>query len=79
MLTHVRKHCKVYVHNNVDNTQSLLNFERKLDGQNGDVIVNTQKFDQELIRKALSWMITIYEQPFSMVEKEGFKQFVKMA
>lgn len=32
MLTHVRKHCKVYVHNNVDNTQSLLNFERKLDG-----------------------------------------------
>ncbi|KAG5569921.1 hypothetical protein H5410_059687 [Solanum commersonii] len=30
------------------------------------VIVNTWKFDQELIRKALARMIIIDEQPFSM-------------
>ncbi|XP_073153739.1 zinc finger BED domain-containing protein RICESLEEPER 2-like [Henckelia pumila] len=37
------------------------------------------KFDQELCRKALAKMIILDEQPFSSVEKEGFRYFLSVA
>uniref|UniRef100_A0A3Q7GWL2 Uncharacterized protein n=1 Tax=Solanum lycopersicum TaxID=4081 RepID=A0A3Q7GWL2_SOLLC len=48
-------------------------------GNNGDVVVVPWKVDQEECRKALCRMVIIDELPFKFVEKEGFKQFMKVA
>uniref|UniRef100_A0A3Q7FL63 BED-type domain-containing protein n=1 Tax=Solanum lycopersicum TaxID=4081 RepID=A0A3Q7FL63_SOLLC len=47
-------------------------------GKNGDVVVVPWKFDQEECTKALCRMVIINELPFRFVEKEGFKQFMKV-
>ena len=40
-------------------------------------VLTTWKFDQDLCRHMVAKMIITDEQPFSMVEKEGFKNMLK--
>ncbi|KAH0698365.1 hypothetical protein KY285_015061 [Solanum tuberosum] len=64
---------------NIDIKQSKLAFQPIIGGNKGDVVVVPWKFDQEECRKALCRMVIIDELPFRFVEKEGFKQFMKVA
>ncbi|XP_055823973.1 zinc finger BED domain-containing protein RICESLEEPER 1-like [Solanum dulcamara] len=63
----------------VDKKQSTIGFKSILGGSQGDVAVVSWKFDQEECRKALCRMVIVDELSFSFVEKEGFKEFMKMA
>lgn len=58
--------------------QSQLSLQQLRDGNEsiGVGSLTTWKFDQELCRKKLAEMIIIDEQPFSIVENEGFRDFV---
>uniref|UniRef100_A0A3Q7J6F8 BED-type domain-containing protein n=1 Tax=Solanum lycopersicum TaxID=4081 RepID=A0A3Q7J6F8_SOLLC len=77
MLTHISKCPKMPY--NIDIRQSRLAFQPMIGGNKGDVVVVPWKFDQEECRKALCRMVIIDELPFRFVEKEGFKQFMKVA
>jgi len=77
MLTHIVKCPKMPY--NIDIKQSKLAFQPMIGGNKGDVVVVPWKFDQEECRKALCRMVIIDELPFRFVEKEGFKQFMKVA
>ncbi|KAH0766223.1 hypothetical protein KY290_002212 [Solanum tuberosum] len=77
MLTHIAKCPKMPY--NIDINQSKLAFQPIIGGNKGDVVVVPWKFDQEECRKALCRMVIIDELPFRFVEKEGFKQFMKVA
>jgi len=62
--------------NKVDNSnssQKCLNF--LIHGEKGDGIV--WSFDQEVSRRSLVEMLIVDELPFSFVEKEGFKKFMR--
>ncbi|XP_060216734.1 zinc finger BED domain-containing protein RICESLEEPER 1-like [Lycium barbarum] len=63
----------------VDKKQSTIGFKSIPGGTQGDVAVVSWKFDQEECRKALCCMVIVDELPFSFVEKEGFREFMKMA
>ncbi|KAM3288286.1 hypothetical protein P3S67_021716 [Capsicum chacoense] len=76
MLGHIRKCKKIPC--NVDTRQSKIAFQPVTGGNNGDVSIVSWKFDQEECRKALCRMIILDELPFRFVEKEGFKQFMKV-
>ncbi|XP_070034462.1 zinc finger BED domain-containing protein DAYSLEEPER-like [Nicotiana tomentosiformis] len=60
----------------VDKKQSNLGF-KSVSG--GDVVVVAWKFDQEECRKTLCRMVIVDKLPFSFVEKEGFRDFMKVA
>ena len=77
MLTHINKCTKMPY--NIDIKQSRLTFQPMIGGNNGVVVVVPWKFDQEECRKALCRMVIIDELPFRFVEKEGLKQFMKLA
>ena len=77
MLTHISKCPKMPY--NIDITQSRLSFQPMIGGNKGDVVVVPWKFDQEDCRKSLCRLVIIDELPFRFVEKEGFKQFMKVA
>ncbi|KAM3281102.1 hypothetical protein P3S67_028122 [Capsicum chacoense] len=76
MLGHIRKCKKIPC--NVDTRQSKIAFQSVTGGNKGDVSIVSWKFDQEECRKALCRMIILDELPFRFVEKEGFKQFMKV-
>ncbi|PHT44243.1 hypothetical protein CQW23_18268 [Capsicum baccatum] len=76
MLGHIRKCKKIPC--NVDTRQSKIAFQPVTGGNKGDVSIVSWKFDQEECRKALCRMIILDELPFRFVEKEGFKQFMKV-
>ncbi|KAM3303723.1 hypothetical protein P3S67_014753 [Capsicum chacoense] len=76
MLGHIRKCKKTPC--NVDTRQSKIAFQSVTGGNKGDVSIVSWKFDQEECRKALCRMIILDELPFRFVEKEGFKQFMKV-
>ncbi|XP_019232412.1 PREDICTED: zinc finger BED domain-containing protein RICESLEEPER 2-like, partial [Nicotiana attenuata] len=63
----------------IDKKQSNLGFQSAPGGSQGDVAVVTWKFEQEECRKALCRMVIVDELPFSFVEKEGFRDFMKVA
>lgn len=77
MLGHISR-CKKMPYN-IDTKQAKLAFQPVIGGNKGDVAIVPWKFDQEECRKALCRMIIIDELPFRFVEKEGFKQFMKVA
>ncbi|CAN4105445.1 unnamed protein product [Withania somnifera] len=60
-----------------DNSQKLLNLVPFSKGAK-DGVVSTWKFDQAQSRRALAQMVIVDELPFSFVEKEGFKNFMKV-
>lgn len=64
---------------NIDIKQLRLAFQPMIWGNNGDVVVVPWKFDQEECRKALCCMVIIDVLHFRFVEKEDFKQFMKVA
>ncbi|XP_075104661.1 zinc finger BED domain-containing protein RICESLEEPER 2-like [Nicotiana tabacum] len=61
---------------NVETNQRLIGFQPISGGKNDVGMPVSWKFDQELCRRDLAKMIILDEQPFSHVEKEGFKNFV---
>ncbi|KAL2893491.1 Zinc finger BED domain-containing protein RICESLEEPER 3 [Bienertia sinuspersici] len=65
-------------------TQTILNFESrtKINTDGSVETVNIPKlwrFDHDEIRKALAKMLILDELPFAFVEREGFRQFCKVA
>ncbi|XP_070004148.1 uncharacterized protein [Nicotiana sylvestris] len=62
---------------NVEKGQKLLQYQALPGGNKGDLI--PWKFDQEECRMALCGMVIVDELPFSFVEKEGFRNFMKVA
>ena len=76
MNTHMRT-CLKFPRDIVDKGQNLINFLPSSTGAKEGVI-STWKFDQAQSRKALAKMIIVDELPFSFVEKEGFKNFMRV-
>ncbi|KAL2922448.1 Zinc finger BED domain-containing protein RICESLEEPER 3 [Bienertia sinuspersici] len=67
-----------------DKTQTILDFESrtKINTDGSVETVNIPKlwrFDHDEIRKALAKMLILDELPFAFVEREGFRQFCKVA
>lgn len=75
MKNHVRT-CKNYPPN-LDKKQKLSDLESKTT-VNDDAIPNLWEFNQDVIRKALAKMLIVDELPFSFVEREGFREFMKV-
>jgi len=61
----------------VEKGQKLLQFQTLPGGNKGGLI--PWKFDQEECRMTLCRMVIVDELPFSFVEKEGFRNFMKVA
>ncbi|XP_015081266.1 zinc finger BED domain-containing protein DAYSLEEPER-like [Solanum pennellii] len=77
MLTHMltcKKMPKV-----VDKSQTQIGFQSVQGGNTCDVVVVSWKFEQEQCRRALCRMVIVDELPFKFVEKEGFRNFMKVA
>ncbi|KAI4324088.1 hypothetical protein L6164_023652 [Bauhinia variegata] len=54
-------------------TTAFINFSTKQDGVGNDMVVVSQKFNNEECRKALAIFVIIDEQPFKVVEGNGFR------
>ncbi|KAG5573831.1 hypothetical protein H5410_063597 [Solanum commersonii] len=76
MNTHMRTYPK-FPRDTVDKGQNLINFLPSSMGAKEGVI-STWKFDQAQSRRALAKMIIVDELPLSFVEKEGFKNFMRV-
>nr|XP_010319895.2 zinc finger BED domain-containing protein RICESLEEPER 4-like [Solanum lycopersicum] len=63
----------------VDKSQTQIGFQSVQEGNTCNVIVVSRKFEQEQCRRALCRMVIVDELPFKFVEKEGFKNFMKVA
>lgn len=66
-----------------DRKQKLLDLESKTRvGDDGSIetvtIPRLWEFNQDVIRRALSYMLIVDELPFSFVEREGFRKFCKV-
>ncbi|KAH0713710.1 hypothetical protein KY289_009669 [Solanum tuberosum] len=69
------KHCgQDYFADSVKN-----GFQSVQGGNTSDVVVVSWKFEQEQCRRALCRMVIVDELPFKFVEKEGFRNFMKVA
>jgi len=82
MLSHIRNSCKKYPSRfgKLDNSQSMLSFDAKKEGQEGDGSVGNlviAKYNVQKIREALAKMVIVDELPFRFVEGEGFHYFMK--
>ncbi|KAH0729524.1 hypothetical protein KY290_000648 [Solanum tuberosum] len=75
MNTHMRI-CPKFPRDTVDKGQNLINFLPSSTGAK-EGMISTWKFDQAQSRRALDKMIIVDELPFSFVEKEGFKNFMR--
>ncbi|XP_049378174.1 zinc finger BED domain-containing protein RICESLEEPER 2-like [Solanum stenotomum] len=62
----------------VDKNQTQIGFKTVQRGDTDDVVVVSWKFEQEQCRKALCRMVIVDELPFKFVEKEGFRNFMKV-
>ncbi|XP_059627280.1 zinc finger BED domain-containing protein RICESLEEPER 2-like [Cornus florida] len=60
---------------NVNKKQKLISFQSTTEGEG---VMVSWKFDQELCRQALTKMIIIDELPFKFVEREGFCYFLSV-
>ncbi|KAH0642014.1 hypothetical protein KY290_033621 [Solanum tuberosum] len=76
MNTHMRT-CPKFPRDTIDKGQNLINFLPSSTGAKKGVI-STWKFDQAQSRRSLAKMIIVDELPFSFVEKEGFKNFMRV-
>ncbi|KAI4346227.1 hypothetical protein L6164_013296 [Bauhinia variegata] len=73
MLLHITKCPKYPYAVTHDPTQSVINFSTKQDGVGNDMVVVSQKFNNEECRKALAIFVIVDEQPFKVVEGNGFR------
>ena len=71
---HLNNQCKKYPYRVADKKQKLLSFQSGNDG-GGNLLAMT--FNKERCRKALAKFVIKDEQAFSVVEGEGFKEFVQ--
>ncbi|KAH0743221.1 hypothetical protein KY290_031214 [Solanum tuberosum] len=62
----------------VDKSQTQIGFQSVQGGNTSDVVVVSWKFEQEQYRRALCRMVIVDELPFKFVEKEGFRNFMKV-
>ena len=69
--------CPRFPCDTVDKGQNLVKFLPSSTGAK-EVVISTWKFDQAQNRKALAKMIIVDELPFSFVDKEGFKNFMRV-
>lgn len=76
MNTHMRT-CLKFPGDTVDKGQNQINFLSSSTGEKEGVI-SSWKFDQAQSRKAIAKMIIVDKLPFSFVEKEGFKNFMRV-
>ena len=60
---------------NAKDGQTELNFQ-SVKGKEGEVVLSTWRFDEELARKILAKMIIIDELPFKFLKGEGFKELI---
>lgn len=79
------RRCKIYPPNVELRNQAILNF-KSASANNDDETMEGEstnnclwKFDVELTRAALAYMILVDELPFKFVENEGFRHFVSIA
>ncbi|KAH0634432.1 hypothetical protein KY290_037845 [Solanum tuberosum] len=77
MLTHMLTCTKMP--KSVDKSQTQIGFQSVQGGNTSDVVVVSWKFEQEQCRRALCRMVIVDELPFKFVEKEGFRNFMKVA
>ena len=63
----------------VDKSQTQIGFQLVQGGNTCDVVVVSWKFEQEQCRRALCRMVIVDKLPFKFVEKEGFRNFMKVA
>lgn len=84
--THLNLRCKKYPFggkNKLDNKQAQISIHASMsnegmEGENKTIMTNW-KFDQQVVRKALAYMIIKDELPFTFVEGLGFKYFCNIA
>lgn len=69
--------CAKFPHN-YETRQTQLGFQLISGGPIVEGNLYPCEFDQELCSRALTRMIIVDEQPFSVVETEGFKNFIKV-
>lgn len=72
---HLKK-CKQNPHN--ETKQDKLRFQPSSKDQMSESSLNIWRFDQESCSKAIARMIIVDEQPFILVETEGFRQFINI-
>ncbi|KAI4351272.1 hypothetical protein L6164_005648 [Bauhinia variegata] len=73
MLLHITK-CPKYPYAVTHNpTKSIINFSTKQDGVGNDMVVVSQKFNNEECRKALAIFVIVDVQSFKVVEGNGFR------
>ncbi|KAM3338049.1 zinc finger BED domain-containing protein RICESLEEPER 2-like [Capsicum galapagoense] len=77
--TTVKKERKGLVHGIILDHLLMKKEIRNQGGVAGDVAVVSWKFEQEQCRRALCRMVIVDELPFRFVEKEGFRNFMKVA
>ncbi|XP_050222128.1 zinc finger BED domain-containing protein RICESLEEPER 2-like [Mercurialis annua] len=73
--------CTKHPHS-VETRQALLSFQPiNVEARPADNLfsVATWKFDQEVVRKAIAYMIIVDELPFKFVEKQGFRRVMSLA
>ncbi|XP_055960138.1 zinc finger BED domain-containing protein RICESLEEPER 2-like [Mercurialis annua] len=79
--THMMK-CTKHPHS-METRQALLSFQPVsnvgLAGGSEMFSLTAWKFDQDLVRQALAYMIVVDELPFKFVEKEGFRKLMSVA
>ncbi|KAM3305828.1 zinc finger BED domain-containing protein RICESLEEPER 2-like [Capsicum chacoense] len=61
-----------------ESTNSICSDDEIKGGFAGDVAIISWKFEQEQCRRALCRMVIVDELPFRFVEKEGFRNFMKV-
>ncbi|KAM3250361.1 hypothetical protein P3S67_022769 [Capsicum chacoense] len=77
MNNHIQRLCPYRVNVGVKDTQTKLGFQPSSMGEKEGTL-GTWTFDQGRSRKALAQMIVVDELSFSFVEKEGFKNFMRV-
>lgn len=78
MLKHIAKLCPKYPGRlSQDPSQTVLTFGPNRGGENSALVPASLRFDVEACRKALATFVIVDEQPFRVVEGEGFKHLCK--
>ncbi|KAJ9561442.1 hypothetical protein OSB04_006602 [Centaurea solstitialis] len=73
--THIRKQCRKYPGRETDKKQKVLSFQTGGD-DSGNLLAVT--FNKEKIRNALAKFVVKDEQPFNVVDGEGFREFCQV-
>lgn len=74
MWSHLRKQCKKYPGRETDKKQKVLSFQSGSDGV-GNLLAVT--YNKEKCRNALARFVVKDEQPFSVIDGEGFRELLQ--